>query len=212
MKKLTSQSLRSHLGGLLLGSALLTPALTAVAQEILPREEALRYAFVAALYEPTTTQAPIRVDADLKRPVVGYEGDYGAMILPETKLTAATLEKVGRDVVPIGQLWLRKLTPMANGYAVDSSDLHMVQIRHEGESARVPFCLLGVRRTEAGALELVVYGRGSKPIAQSALTKATRTQSLPIELSAERESDSGRLTLHLVGQYAATLSVTELPE
>ncbi|MCC7374205.1 MAG: hypothetical protein IT581_06100 [Verrucomicrobiales bacterium] len=212
MTKLSLNSLQSQLSGLLLAAAVFAPAITTVAQEILPREEALRYAFVAALYEPANTQAPIRVDADLKRPVVGHDGDYGVMILPETKLTAATLEKIGRDVVPIGQLWLRNLTPMANGSAIDSSDLQMVQVRHDGESARVPFCLLGARRTEAGALELVVYGRGAKPIAQTTLAKSTRAQSLPIELSAERDSDSGRLNLHLVGQYTATITVTELPE
>ncbi|MBL9134588.1 MAG: hypothetical protein JNK85_01905 [Verrucomicrobiales bacterium] len=212
MKKLSFSSLHSHLQRFALGAALLAPGWVAQSQEFLPREEALRYALVAALHEPTNTQAPIRVDADLKRPVVGHDGDYGVMILPETKLSAATLEKVGRDVVPIGQLWLRKLTPMANGFAVDSSELHMVQVRHEGESARVPFCLLGARRNESGALELVVYGRGAKPIAQSSLIKSNRTQSLPIELSAERDSDSGRLSLHLVGQYTATISVTELPE
>ncbi|MCK6498744.1 MAG: hypothetical protein L6Q38_04615 [Nitrospira sp.] len=212
MKKLSLSLLHSHLHGLVLGAALIAPALTAQSQEFLPREEALRYAMVAALHEPTNTQAPIRVDADLKRPVVGHDGDYGVMILPETKLNAATLEKAGRDVVPIGQLWLRKLTPMANGSAVDASDLQLVRVWHEGQEARVPFCLLGVRRTEAGPLELVVYGRGAKPIVQSTLAKSTRNQSLPIELTAERESESGRLTLHLVGQYSATLSVTELPE
>lgn len=212
MKKLSLSLLHSHLHGLVLGAALIAPALPAQSQEFLPREEALRYAMVAALHEPTNTQAPIRVDADLKRPVVGHDGDYGVMILPETKLNAATLEKAGRDVVPIGQLWLRKLTPMANGSAVDASDLQLVRVWHEGQEARVPFCLLGVRRTEAGPLELVVYGRGAKPIVQSTLAKSTRNQSLPIELTAERESESGRLTLHLVGQYSATLSVTELPE
>lgn len=212
MKKLSLSLLHSHLHGLVLGAALIAPALTAQSQEFLPREEALRYAMVAALHEPTNTQAPIRVDADLKRPVVGHDGDYGVMILPETKLNAATLEKAGRDVVPIGQLWLRKLTPMANGSAVDASELQLVRVWHEGQEARVPFCLLGVRRTEAGPLELVVYGRGAKPIVQSTLAKSTRNQSLPIELTAERESESGRLTLHLVGQYSATLSVTELPE
>lgn len=193
-------------------SALLAGGAAGHAQEMLPREEAMRYALVAALHEPSSLQAPIRVDADLKRPVAGYDGDYGALILPETKLTAATLESVGAGVVPVGQLWLKKLTPMVQGSGVEPSELQMVRIFHEGESARVPLCLLGVAQGRNGGLELLVYGKGKEPLLRLPLRKVERAQSLPIELSAEREYDSGRMTLRLVGRYEATLSVTELPE
>lgn len=172
----------------------------------------MRYALVAALHEPATTQVPLRVDADLKRPVAGYDGDYGVLILPETKLTAATLAGIQGDVIPVGQLWLRKLTPMVDGSAIDEAQLQMVRVWHEGDSTRVPLCLLGVRKAKEGALELVVFGKGKEPLLKVPMAKASRTQSMPIEFTAERESESGRLTLRLVGQYEATLFVTELPE
>ncbi len=193
-------------------SALVAWTMPGFAQEMLSREEAMRYAFVAALHEPSTTQAPIRVDSDLKRPVAGHDGDYGVLILPETKLSAATLQGIQGDVVPVGQLWLRKLTPMADGSAIDESQLQMVRISHEGNTTRVPLCLLGVRKGKEGALELVVYSKGKEPLVKVPMTKVSRTQSLPIEFTSERESDSGRVTLRLVGQYEATLFLTELPE
>lgn len=196
-------------------ATLLAASLTALrspAQELLPREEAMRYALVAALHEPASTQAPIRVDADLKRPVAGYEGDYGALILPETKLTAASLAQVGTSPAPLAQLWLKQLTPMSQDSAVDRSRLELVSVRHEGETTKVPLCLLGVRKTSSGSLELVVYGKGKDPIATAPLKKVQRTQKLPIELSADRDSDRGRLTLKIVGEYEATLEVTELGE
>jgi len=193
-------------------SVLAAAAIPASAQEMLSREEAMRYAFLVSKYEPTTGQAPIRVDSDLKRPVAGHDGDYGILILPETKLSASTFQSLQGDVVPVGQLWLRKLTPMAEGSAVDESQLQIVRVMHEGDTARVPLCLLGVRKAKEGALELLIYGKGKEPLLRVPMTKAARTQSLPIEFTSERESDSGRVTLRFVGQYEATFFLTELPE
>ena len=112
----------------------------------------------------------------------------------------------------MGQLWLRRLTPMVDGYAVDASRLQMVHISHEGEYVRVPFCLMGAGRTKDGGLELLVFGKGKEPILRVPMKKVDRTQSMPIEVRAERESESGRVTLQFVGRYEATFSVTELSE
>ena len=195
-------------------SVLATHAATgsSVAQGILPRAEAMKVAVIATLQAPTKSDAPFQVDADLKRPVAGQDGEYGLLILPETKLTAAVLEAAGKDPVPVAQLWLKKLTPIVDGGPVEESRLHMVSLQHDGETHRAPLCLLGVRRTDAGALELVIYGKGREPLARVPLLKANRTQTLPIELEVERESEAGRLTFFLCGRYEATLKVTELPE
>ena len=212
----TMTDIRNGIRNTLLATALLAGlAVTTTgvrAQEILPREEAMRLALLATLQAPSSMDTPIQVDADLKRPLAGHDGEYGLLILPETKLTAAVIEAAGKQPIPLGQLWLRKLTPMCDGSPVDSSRLRMVNVRHEGESMRVPLCLLGARKTEAGTLELVVYSKGKEPLVRVPLTKAERTQALPIEMAVERESDSGRLTLQIAGKFQATIQVTELPE
>lgn len=181
------------------------------AQEVLPREEALKYAFAAALHEPSGMAAPVQVDADLKRPFAAHQDDYGVLALPETKL-AATLAGAAKDVVPVGQLWLRKLTPMVQGAGVGTSELQMVRVEVEGESERVPLCVMGARKTEAGAMELVVYGRNRTPLLSVPLRPVTRSQSLPIEIAGERESDGGLLRIYVVGKYVAELPVTELAD
>lgn len=206
-------TMNTSLKSLLITTSLLVAAgISSHAQEMLSREEAMRYAFVAAIHEPTNLQTPIRVDADLKRPVAGYDGDYGVLVLPETKLTTSTLQGVQGDVIPVGQLWLKKLTPMVDGSALDESRLLMVRVSHEGDTTRVPLCLLGVGKTKDGALELMVYGKGKEPLLKVPMTKVQRTQSSPIEFTSERESERGRVTLRFVGQYEATLFLTELPE
>jgi hypothetical protein len=197
---------------LLLSAVASVIAAAAQAQEILPREEAMKIGMIATLQAPPSMNTPIEVDADLKRPLAGRDGDYGVLILPETKLTAGVIEAAGKQPIPLGQLWMRRLTPMVDGSPVDASRLQVVSIQHEGETHRVPLCLLGARRTDAGALELVVYSKGREPLVRAPLQKTERKQSLPIEITAERESDSGRLTLHFAGRYSATLTVTELAD
>ncbi len=212
----TMTDIRNGIRNTLLATALLAglavTATSARAQDILPREEAMQLALAATLQAPTSMDTPIQVDADLKRPLAGHDGEYGLLILPETKLTAAVIEAAGKQPIPLGQLWLRKLTPMCDGSPVDTSRLQLVSVRHDGEAMRVPLCVLGARKTEAGALELVVYSKGKEPLVRVPLKKVERTQSLPIELAVERESDSGRLTFHFAGKYEGSIQVTELPE
>lgn len=180
------------------------------AQEVLPREEAMKYAFLAAMHEPATMAAPIKVDADLKRPFAGHEGDYGVLVLPETKISAAALSTLTRDPAPVGQLWLRNLTPLVQGTATADTDLQIVSLWHEGQSIRVPLCLLGARKTEAGGLELLVYSKGRTPLLTVPLKRDARAQKLPIEVTGEQNSDSGTLRLHVLGEYVAEIPVTEL--
>jgi hypothetical protein len=180
------------------------------AQEKLPREEALKYAFAVAADLKQLQGTPIATDVDLKQPVAIHDGDYGGMVLPEAKLTAETIAKAGEKVVPVGQLWFLKLTPMCDGEAVSASKLRMVTLNHEGDQYTVPQCALGVQRNSSGALELVVFGKGAEPVAKAALKTVDTKQDVPIDISAERESDSGKVTLNILGKYTATISVTAL--
>lgn len=186
---------------------------SALAQEVLSREEAMKYAFLVAQHEPSASQSPIAVDSDLKRAFGAHEDEYGALVLPETKLSPATFESAaGRDIIPVGQLWLRKLTPQVDGSAVEPSVLTMVSIPHDGESHRVPLCLLGARKTAGGSWELLVFGKSKEPLLKVPMTAKTSSQSLPVELRGERESDGGKLTVRLVGRFEATVPVTELAD
>ena len=112
--------------------------------------------------------------------------------------------------VPIGQLWLKQLTPMHNGEAVAREKLRLVTVSGDGEEVTAPQCALAVRRNAGGTLELLVFGKDKEPIATAALKPLDITQSLPIDLAADREGDVGKVTVRILGKYQATLSVTEL--
>jgi hypothetical protein len=196
----------------LLTLTLLSTLALASAQEKLSREETLRYAFVVAGDLKQLQATPIPTDVDVKQPVAVRDGDFGGMVLPEAKLNADAIAKAGEKVVPIGQVWLRKLTPMKDGEAVAASRLCMVTLTHEDDQVKVSQYALGVQRNGTGALELLVFGKDKEPVVKVPLKTMDTKQDVPIDLSAERESDSGKVTLKILGKYTATISVTALED
>lgn len=202
-------SARSHRRATLIACLLLSGLATARAQEQVPREEALKGAFLACLDLKEMLNNPIPLDPDVKRPVAVHDGDYGGLVLPETKLTAETLAKAGKDVTPVGQLWMLKLTPMSDGQVVPLSKLRMVHLKNEYREVDVACCALGVRKDANGALELLIYGKDKEPVLRAPLKAISSPQDNPIEISGERRDNAGLVTLRLVGKYEASFKVTE---
>lgn len=180
------------------------------AQEKLSREEALPYARAVSSDAKQLNGTPIATDVDAQQPVVMKDEDYGGMVLPQKNLKVETIAQAGETAVPIGQLWLQKLTPMCNGEAVAKASLRLVTVRAEGEEVTAPQCALAVRRNAGGNLELLVFGKSKQPLLTTALKPLDVIQSMPLDLAAEREGDAGKITLKILGKYQAAMSVTEL--
>lgn len=181
------------------------------AQERLTRDEALAYARAVSAHATQLHATPMATDVDLEQPVAMRDEDYGGMVLPQKGLRLETIAAAGETPVPIGQLWLLRLAPMRHGTPVSRDALRLVTVRAEGEMETVPQCALAVRRNPAGALELLVFGKGKEPVLTAPLRPLDATQSTPIDLAAERYHDSGRLTVKILGKHQATIPVTELP-
>ncbi len=190
-------------------SGLLVALVSTQAQEKVPREECLKYAFVTCVNLKQMVGTPIPTDPDVKRPVALKDGDYGGMVLPESKLSAETFAKVGKEVVPVGQLWMLKLAPMNDGQVVPAEKLRMVHLSSGDKEGDVPCCALGVRKNGESGLELLIYGKGQEPIVRVPLKPISSAQDTPIDMSAERTDEAGRITLSFVGKYAATFTVTD---
>lgn len=189
------------------GLALLGVLSLASAQEKLTTDEALPYARAVSKHLGGT---PIATDVDTEQPAAVRDGEYGGMVLPQKNLKLEALAKAGEAAVPIGQLWLKQLTPMHNGEAVAKDKLRLVTVSGDGQEITAPQCVLAVRKNNGGSLELLVFGKGKEPVVTVALKPLDATQSLPIDLAAEREGDTGKVTVKILGKYQATLTVTEL--
>jgi hypothetical protein len=181
----------------------------AVAQEQLSRAESLKYAFAVAADLGEMLHTPVPTDPDIKRPVAVRENDYGALVLPEAKLTAAALQKPDQAGIPVGQLWLLNLVPMRDHQPVAGDRLRFVHVTSPEGSAKTPCCVLMVRSTDNGGLELLVLGKDQTPLLTAPLKPITQTQDNPITMTAERESDGGLITLRLLGKYEVSFMVTD---
>ncbi len=190
-------------------AALIAGLTASQAQEQLPRQEALKYAFVLSADLAAMLKTPIPTDPDVKRPVALRDGDYGGMVLPESKLSAEVISRTGKEVTPVGQLWLLKLVPMTDGQPVPASKLRMVEARSEDAQATVPCCALGVRKGSEGGLELLVYGKDKEPVLRAPMHAISRQQADPIDMSAERKEEGGLVTLRFLGKYEASFMVTD---
>ena len=192
----------------LIAAVLLTGLLAVQAQEKMSRQETLQIAFYTSLDLKAMLNTPIPTDPDVKRPVAIKDGDYGGLVLPETKLSADTFADASKEAKSVGQIWLRGLAPMNAGEVVPASKLRTVHVNAGGQEADAVCCALGVCKDANGGLELLVYGKDKEPVTRVALKSISGQQENPIELSAERKDDSGVLTLKFLGKYEAAFSVT----
>jgi hypothetical protein len=179
------------------------------AQEQLSREEALKYAFAVTVNLDQLQGTPIPTDVDVKRPIVLRDGEYGGMYLPESKLTLETIAKAGEKAVSIGQLWLHKLAPVRDSETIGNEKLRIAKVTDtEGSQLEVPQCTLGVRRNASGALELLLFGKGTDPIVTAPLASVGDKTGPAVALEAERNDNGGLLTITMFGKYKAQLSFT----
>lgn len=190
-------------------AALIAGLAAAQAQEQLSRQEALKYAFAVSANLAAMLKTPIPTDPDVKRPVAMRDGDYGGMVLPESKLGSEVFAKAGKDVAPVGQLWLLKLVPTNSGQPVPASKLRMVDVSADEGQAMVPCCALGVRKGANDGLELLVFGKDTEPVLHVPMQTISRQQENPIEMSSERKDEAGLVTLRFLGKYEASFMVTD---
>ncbi len=189
--------------------ALCAAALTAPGQEKLSREECLKYAFAAAGNLKEMLATPIPTDPDVKRPVAVRDGDYGGMLLPESKLAAETFAKAGKTPMAIGQLWLVKVAPVSDAGVIGESKLRMVHVTHGDQEADVACCALAAAKDANGDLQLWVYGKAKEPVLRVPLKTISGSQEDPVDISAERKDEGGLVTLRFVGKYEASFMVTD---
>jgi hypothetical protein len=194
------------MNNVILLAALLAGVSMAPAQQSVPREESLKAAFAASLDLKQMLNTPIPTDPDVKRPSVVRAGDRGAMVLPESKLSAEALAKAGKEVVPIGQFWMRKITLQCEGQAARPDKLQIVTVLGREETT-VALCALGVRKDTDGKLELLVYGKDKEPLLRTPLKTISSPQDNPIEMTGEQQGEGALVTLRILGKYEACFTV-----
>jgi hypothetical protein len=175
----------------------------------LPQEEARAFAKPCVERAAELTDLPLKTEVDADKPCAVRGEGGGAMVIPDKQLSADRLKKVGKDIVPVGQLWLRKWTPVRDGKPVPDDQLRIVTVRLDDKDRPMPLLLIGVRQKEkTDALELVLYAREAEPLLVLPLQAADASDELPVELEWKRgDKDADSLTIILLGKHRAVLPI-----
>jgi hypothetical protein len=173
----------------------------------LPQDETRGYARLCVEWANGLSDLPIKTDADPDRACAVRGEGGGAMVIPDSKLTADRLAGAGKDVIPLGQLWLRKWTPVLNGKPTPNDDLRIVAVTVDDKDRPMPLLLLGVRQGDKG-LELLAYARNREPMVVLPLKKMEVGEELPLGLEWKRgDKAADTLTLTVLGKYQAVLAI-----
>lgn len=173
----------------------------------LPQDEAKGYAKVC-VEQTSLTDAQIGMDVDAEKPCAVRGEGGGAMLIPDKKLSAKAIQDAGKDIIPVGQLWLRKWRPTIDGKLVADDKLRIMNIKIEDKDRPMPLLLLGVRRKSEKDLELVVYAKATEPLMVLPIKPVEFVQELPVEVKWERgEKVVDPLTLTILGKYQAVVPV-----
>lgn len=188
-------------------------SLTAGAQEEIPHEEALGIARVVTRTFESLKDLQINVLGDADKPVGLRAGELGLLVLPGKSLGADTWGKVGKEVMPVAQLWTLRLAPARDGKVTANAKLRSVKVSTSDQEVDALLFLVGARKSEGIGLELVVYGKDKEAIAAVPLKKLDKSVSNPIEIEGEHKDDNtGVLTLKFQGGYKAEITLMKQEE
>jgi len=194
--------------------ALLLIVTCAVAEEIqqVSAEQAGKIArkVTAALGSPS--DAPFAVDPDVAKPAgIKASGDTGLLAVPDRKLTPDALAAAGKESTALGHLWMRNIVPQVNNVAPERAKLRTVAVADNDTEVKVELYFLGITKSEAGALELGVYGKDKEPLVKVPLVKTdAAASSTPIALDGHKEAENtGVLVITVFGSYKADVLVTK---
>ena len=79
-------------------------------QERIPSEFALKVAQLLAEQTAKLENTQVKVEPDVNKPFGLKKEEVGALVIPDKGLTTAALKNAGKEVVPVGRLWVRHLT------------------------------------------------------------------------------------------------------
>lgn len=153
---------------------------------------------------------PLPMEVNAERAAGMKIKGYGTVVLPAKGLSKEALSKAGKDVVPVGQLWMARLVPAANGMPLPNEMLRAIKVTIDQEESTLQLLMLGLRKKADDGIELVLFAKGKDPVLTLPLRKTDRTQELPVELDMRSGTESlGLIDIYILGQFQAALPVAE---
>ncbi len=166
----------------ILASAHLLPA-----QEVQRVEHSKAEKLAATLVEAASRldDHGLKISPDVKKVVALEIDEHGGMIVPDAHLTADAIAKVDKEILPVGLIFLKHVTPVVVDSPIAADKHVFVTVTDNGAATKVPVMRLAIARV-ASRLVLLAYTGESAP--RSSPTSLTWTKSPPIWWSWSRGS------------------------
>jgi hypothetical protein len=180
------------------------------AQERVPQERATKFAKLFAGEASKVSSPQLKTEVDPEKAFALHTGDLAIMFIPEKGLSEDAFAKAGKEPTPVGQLWMRKLVPAADGKPVAEDKLRVVTVNVDNEDHALPLSLVGVRKAADNHLELVLYGKDREPYMHAQVRKLDTKQKNdePVVLEAHKDAgESATLTLTMLGEYQGAIQL-----
>ena len=177
----------------------------ATAQERVADEEARKIAKVL-IEAGAKLKGPLTVEADADKPYAKRKDDHGAMLVPAKALTTDTIEKASKDIAPVGLLFMRNLSIVADDKLLPAASFKSVSFTHNDQEVTVMMAYVGVKK-EKDQPALVVLGNDRKPLVTLPLEKADEKLVSPLEFLVTIEGNRASIVVQVLGKFKTRLKV-----
>ena len=173
----------------------------------LESDKAAKLASTLVAETSSMTDLPVKVMADTQRAMGIVAQDRGGVLVPDSRLTAEALKKVDKDVLPVGMLFLLRITPSVADLATSADQHRQITVTIENKTLTVFVLPLAVTRV-ADRLVLLVYTNRKEPAIVTTLVEYSESKELPLEMEAKPAQDQrATLLLSILGRPRAALDV-----
>jgi hypothetical protein len=180
-----------------------------LAQEAVPLQDARDGARKANAVIAAEKELPLRVEADVEKPVAIRGGAVILMVVPDKRLTPGQLGALSTEVAPVAQLWTRNASLQINGEPAKRDQVRLIDVHEDFKNNDVELYLVGARKSENGAAELLLFGKGTEPLVRIPVAPAKEgvsAQTAPIEITGRKsDENSGVLKLTFAGGQSAEI-------
>jgi hypothetical protein len=152
--------------------------------------------------------APVKVTPAYARAVGLAARDRGGLAVPDAKFSADALRKLDKGILPVGMLYLSRVTLVVGDEPVTAEGHRMVEATMGGNNVNIAVLHLAATKVE-GRLVLLVYTNAKVPLVVTALVEVNEAGDAPVNLEARPAGADNRAMalLTLGGRYRAVLPI-----
>ena len=166
-------------------------------QDRIEADKAKKYAGLLTELTAKLDDRPFKVAADPEKAVGIHADQRGCLVVPDANLSEAVLKNADKEIVPVGLVFLYRLTPMVGEQPIAADKHRTLEVDIEDNKATINVLHLGVSRV-AGRLVLLVFTKGKEATIVRELTEGAENRPDIFDVEARFLGNNGAAFLFTV--------------